>query len=366
VRSIRKHWGTVALLVVVGALITIVARTAIAGPQTAPRPVDVATAARTELPPGQLLDTRLDRPEGDFVGGLGIVEPREPETRLSAAVAGRISAIHVEEGATVEAGALLVELESGPEEAALAAAEADVAVAAATLARSRRGLRVEDLDAVTREAEAASARAELSRGVLERLETAAQRGAATGDEVERARRQADADRASLEAAQARQLGGRSGRREDVLVATAQLRAAEARRDQARAALARLRVVAPVRGQVLEIRNRVGEYVQPSLGESVVVLGDTSALRARIDIDERDVARVRMGAETIVRVDAFPGRDFRGHIVELGRRMGRKVLRTDEPTERIDTKILEVVVELESFDGLIPGLRVMGYVSPAEG
>jgi HlyD family secretion protein len=44
-------------------------------------------------------------------------------------------------------------------------------------------------------------------------------------------------------------------------------------------------------------------------------------------------------------------------------MGRKILRTDEPTERIDTKILETVVELETFDGLLPGVRVMGYVTP---
>ncbi|MBX7195904.1 MAG: efflux RND transporter periplasmic adaptor subunit, partial [Sandaracinaceae bacterium] len=151
---------------------------------------------------------------------------------------------------------------------------------------------------------------------------------------------------------------------DVMVAAAQLRAAEARRDQARAVLERFRIVAPSAGQILEIRNRVGEYVQPSLSDSVVVLGDTSALRARVDVDERDIARVSLGAEALVRVDAFPGRDFRGRVVEVGRRMGRKVLRTDEPTERIDTKILEVVVALEDFDGLLPGVRVMGYVRPS--
>ena len=35
------------------------------------------------------------------------------------------------------------------------------------------------------------------------------------------------------------------------------------------------------------------------------------------------------------------------------------VRTDEPTERIDTKILEVVMELDNAEGLVPGLRVMG-------
>jgi multidrug resistance efflux pump len=258
---------------------------------------------------------------------------------------------------------LLLELESSTEEAQLAAAEADVVVAQATLGRSRRGVRPEELQAITRDADAAEARATLSEGVLERLERAGQSGAATGDEVERARRQAAADRAALEAARARQAGGRMGRREDVLVAMAQLRVAEARRDQARATLERLRIVAPIAGEVLEIRSRVGEYVQPSSSDAVIVLGDTSQLRARIDVDERDIARVALGSEAFVRADAFPGRDVRGRVVEIGRRMGRKVLRTDEPTERIDTKILEVVVELEGFEGLVPGVRVMGYVRP---
>ena len=45
-------------------------------------------------------------------------------------------------------------------------------------------------------------------------------------------------------------------------------------------------------------------------------------------------------------------------------MGRKNVRTDDPTERIDTKILEVVLELDEREGLFPGLRVVGYVDGA--
>jgi HlyD family secretion protein len=42
-------------------------------------------------------------------------------------------------------------------------------------------------------------------------------------------------------------------------------------------------------------------------------------------------------------------------------MGRKNVRTDEPTERLDTKILEVVIDLDDPKGLVPGLRVTSYV-----
>jgi HlyD family secretion protein len=42
-------------------------------------------------------------------------------------------------------------------------------------------------------------------------------------------------------------------------------------------------------------------------------------------------------------------------------MGRKNIRTDDPTERIDTKILEVVIALDPAEGLVPGLRVTSFV-----
>jgi HlyD family secretion protein len=44
-------------------------------------------------------------------------------------------------------------------------------------------------------------------------------------------------------------------------------------------------------------------------------------------------------------------------------MGRKNVRSDDPTERIDTKVLEVVCELDAPDGLVPGLRVTNFIEP---
>ena len=122
--TLKKNAGSLSLIVLVLVLGVVVTRTAIAGPQTTPREADRVAAARTEVPPGQHVDTILERPEGELVGGLGVVEPREPESRLSAAVPGRIARIGVTEGQRVEAGAVLVELESATEEAQLAAAEA--------------------------------------------------------------------------------------------------------------------------------------------------------------------------------------------------------------------------------------------------
>jgi ABC exporter DevB family membrane fusion protein len=366
-KKIFSRWKTVVLVLALVGMFSVVVRTAMAGPSTTPRPTDVAIAAREVQPTGPASDLRINRPEGDWVGGLGVVEPAAPESRLAPAVPGRIARILVQEGQRVEAGALLVELESATEQAALAAAQADVAVAEAELARARAGVRSEDLEALSREAEAARVRAEASAAVAQRLEAAAPGGGVTADELDRAQRQAEADRLTAETAGARRRAGVRGRPVDVRLAEAQLEAAVARRQQAEAQLERLRIVAPVEGEILEVHYRIGEYVQPGGVEPVIVMGDTRTLRARIDVDERDVGRVVEGAQALVTVDAYPERRFEGRVIGIGRRMGRKNVRTDEPTERIDTKILEVVVDLGEVRELIVGQRVMGYLArpPAE-
>jgi len=86
---------------------------------------------------------------------------------------------------------------------------------------------------------------------------------------------------------------------------------------------------------------------------------------RMDVDERDIGRIKLGLAAYAVADAFPGQRFSGKVAEIGRRMGRKNVRTDDPTERIDTKILEVVIDLDEPGKLVPGLRVTSYIEAAK-
>ena len=359
----RFRWFTAVVTpaVTIG-LVAVVARAYVAPPPTDPRPADVEIAARETVPEAGL-DERMAVPEGDFVGGNGVVEPSGREVKVAGDVGGRIVTIAVQEGQFVEAGARLVELEHGVEQAALAAAEAEVAAAQAELDRTLHGNRREDVLAATAEAEAARARAELSAGVLTRLESVIAKGGSTVDELERARKQAEVAAAAARQIEARRDASiRGSRREDIQAARARLVAAQARRDQAAATLASRFVDAPLAGELLQSKFRVGEYYQPGGAEPLVVMGDTRTLHVRVDVDERDVARLELGARAILRVPALPGRDLLGEVVEIGRRMGRKNLRTDDPVERNDTKILEVVVALAEPAGLVVGQRGMVYIA----
>src|SRR5689334_3833020 len=100
--------------------VTVIARTMLGGPPTVPRPADVARAGREEPPPAGAVDMRSSIPEGVSVGGNGLVEPAQPETRVAGAVPGRIARVLVKEGDHVDEGAVLVELDSAVERASLA------------------------------------------------------------------------------------------------------------------------------------------------------------------------------------------------------------------------------------------------------
>jgi len=357
----RRRWIWIPSLAFLGLMAFNVQRMVRAESPTVPRDGDVEDATRVVAAPRDTIDERQPPPPGDTISGPGVVEPAAPETRVGVATSGTVARLQVREGERVEAGAVVAALTTTIEQATLDAAEAEVAAARAQLDRAVRGSRSDDVAAAVADAEAAQARAELSRGVATRVAQAASAGGATADELDRAERQAEVDAGTARAAGARRAAVLAGsRREDVRLARAQVAAAEARHDQAQGELD-LRVVrAPLAGNVLQVKYRVGEYYQAG-GEPLIVIGDLSTLTVRMDVDERDVGRVAVGAAVTLRANAYPGVDFTGRVTTLGLRMGRKNVRTDDPAERNDTKILEVVVALDDPAGLVVGQRVTCYV-----
>ena len=304
---------------------------------------------------------------GPVIGGNGVVEPRGEEIALSSPVAGRIRAVMVRAGDKVASGAPLFSLEDSAQQAAVKVAEAEVALARARLLRVTRGSRSEDVQAAVAEARGAEARAALSRGVEERVARMQAEAAITADELDRAKRQAQADAFAATAARARQTAVVKGsREEDIAEAEAQVALAEGHLEEAVARRDERVVRAPAAAEVLAVRVQAGEYHQPG-GEAPVTLGDTSNLDVRVDVDERDFARVAIGSKVRVIAKAFGDKVFEGEIVELGRRMGRKNVRTDDPVERNAVKILEVRVALGASGtaGLVVGQRVTALIEASE-
>lgn len=140
------------------------------------------------------------------------------------------------------------------------------------------------------------------------------------------------------AAQRRDTVDAAARTDDLEVAEAQVALAEGRLAELRAAYERTFVRSPVDGLVLRIERRVGEMVSENVDTPIVSVGDDSVLRVRTEVDEADIARLKLGQPAYVTPPAYGGRPR----PPIGSMMGRKTIRTEQPAERVDTRVLEVM------------------------
>jgi len=151
------------------------------------------------------------------------------------------------------------------------------------------------------------------------------------------------------------------REEDHARARADVALARAHVAEAEATLDKTMVRSPIDGVVLRRHARVGESVSTQFDSPIVTLADRATVRVRVDVDEADVARVRVGQPAYVTADAFGTRRFNGRVMRVGQMLGKKNVRTDEPSERVDQKVLETLVELEDGSALPLGLRVRAFL-----
>jgi multidrug efflux pump subunit AcrA (membrane-fusion protein) len=347
------HWVLVAigLLLLLSIVFTLARPEPMAPRQAERRAVMEQVGPAPELAPPPPADAA-------WIAGNCIVETLGEERTVAGRAPGRVAIVAVEEGDFVAAGDVLVELAAEAEQAALQAAEAEIEQAQAELSLLEAGTREEEIEAARAEARRARTQAALSQGVYERLEQAADGGGVTEDELERARLQARADRQAAEAADAQLRQAERGPREqEIAEAQARVEAAQARAAQAQAELSARIVEAPIAGEVLEIGRLPGEFYQ--VGEPLVLLGDTRSLRARMEVDERDLAAVELGADARMWI---PDRMVEGAIIEVGHRVRPRQILTEDPGERTDVRVLEVVLDLPGETALVVGQRGVCYAA----
>ena len=356
-----RRWAKPVVLVLAAAVILGLIAWGIirASRATVPREDDRVHAERATQQIGEPPVARLPT-HARWVAGNATIESAGREVGVSPAEPGKLDALHVRIGDRVVTGTVLAQLDHDVQEAELEQAQAVLDEARAQLEATAEGVDPEELEALRAELAAARARSQRARTLFEQAQDLVQQGAAPRDEIDATRRELEAAQAAVTAARARVSEASRGREEDVTAALSRARAASAAVEQAAARLERTRIRAPRDGEILDIEYRVGEFV-PATGTPLLWMGDTSTLHARVEIDERDIAAVALGASAFIIADAFPADRHAGRVIEVGRRLRRREAFSEDPADRVDIYILEVVVELEHGEPLVPGLRVIGYL-----
>lgn len=303
---------------------------------------------------------------GDVVAaGPGRVEPVSEEVRIAAQIGGTLRDVLVDEGDHVSAGQVVARVESAEFAARVAAAEAELRLREAEARRVKNGARDQERRESVAAVQEAEAVLDHNRADLDRLRQLAVEKVISQQELDRGEQAARVARARLDAAKQRaSLVAADAREEDQSRADSEVALARARLAEARATLDKTNIASPIDGVVLRRHRKVGESVSTQFDSPILTVADRSSLRVRVDVDETDVARLAVGQPAYVTADAYGDRRFSGRVIRVGQILGRKNFRTDEPTEKVDSKILETLVELEDGHELPLGLRVQAFVISA--
>jgi membrane fusion protein (multidrug efflux system) len=274
----------------------------------------------------------------------GHVIPIEPK------VGGFVAEVRVDDNAQVKAGDLLVALDDRDYQARLQQADADLAVALATVSSKQR---VGQAEATVNQAEANAQRAHSD---LDRIRPLAAQGIVSPQQLDAAEANVRALDASLAAAQAALAG-----------ADARVAAARAARDQAALQLSYARVMAPASGVVSKRSVEVGQLVQA--GQPLMSVVPLDAIWVTANLKETETANIAVGDPVDITVDAYPGKHFRGHVEGLSPATGAKfsLLPPDNATGNFTKVVQRVPVKVvldqpnDPAHPLRPGMSVVATI-----
>lgn len=196
-------------------------------------------------------------------------------------VSGTISNLYADFNSPVKRGQVVAQIDPAPFQAQVDKARADYRTAQA-------------------EVDKAKAEVEVARLMLSRMKAVRERDLVSQAEVDDAQARHDTAVAQLAAAQAK---------------VAQTRASL---DLAETNLHYSTIRSPVDGVVVERAVDVGQTVAASFQAPVMfkIAADLAKMQVDTHVDEADVGRVKVGQKATFTVDAYPGEEFEGQVVQV--------------------------------------------------
>lgn len=265
--------------------------------------------AKKMPPPGDPPVAPPSKPFASSVAGTGIIEALSENVAIGVPAPGLVTRVDVTVNQAVKAGAALFQLDDRDLRAEVPALDAEVAVAQAQIA-------VEEAQLVKMQAQ------------LDRLE-------------------------ALKKSKAISIEDLDNRRNDVRVADARLAVARATLAQARTArskidalIDRLTVRAPRDGTILQVNIRAGEFAGTAPKAPAMILGDTDKLQVRVDVDEQSATRIRPGSAAKASLKGKPETSFPLEFSRIEPFVIPKTSLTGASTERVDTRVLQVIYSLK--------------------
>ena len=251
-------------------------------------------------------------PYAEAIGARGLVESVDENVRVAPSAAGLIEKVVVAVGDVVKTGDVLFTMDSRDLRAALQTREAGVAVEEARVAEARTVL------------------------------------ADRQDQFDRSAKLREKNVSSVDETRRFQFALQTAQRQ-IERSLADLTLAKAQLNDARVKLDLLTVRAPRDGTVLQVSIRAGEYVAVNATDPSILLGDIRTLQLRADVDESDASRVRKDCSAVAFLKGTQENPIPLEFVRIEPYVLPKRSLTGESTERVDTRVLQIIFKFSTPD-----------------
>jgi len=249
----------------------------------------------------------------DTVAAVGLIEASTENIWVGTPLGGVVEQVFVTAGQTVRRGEPLFALDTRQLRAELAVRERAVGVAQARVRVAE--ARVDDL-----------------QRQLEFVEQVKDKRAISAEESTRRRSAVETARAELDEV-----------RSEITAAESQVRSV-------RVDLDRSVVRAPLDAEVLQVKVRVGEFAPAAAtANPLILLGRSKPLHVRVDVDENEAWRVQQGAPAVGHVRGNADLKAPLQFVRFEPFVVPKRSLTGDSTERVDTRVLQVIYRVERDD-----------------
>jgi HlyD family secretion protein len=265
----------------------------------------------------------------ETVTANGKIQP-EKDIMVSPFISGEVVELTVLEGDMVQKGQLLAKID--PEQY-IAAYE-----------RSEAGLNSQKAAEANSKASLAQAVAENNKNKLDYDRNLAlwKKHVISDSEIERIKSTYDVSKARVDAA-----------RQTLKSAEFQVKSSAASLREAKENLNRTAVYAPQTGTVSKLNVERGERVQGasqfSAGTELMRIANLNNMEVNVEVSENDIVRVHMGDTTLIEVDAYLNRTFKGLVTEIATSANTTGTSADQVTN-FDVKIKIIS---DSYQDLIP-------------
>ena len=262
----------------------------------------------------------------ETVSANGKIQP-EVEVKISSDVSGEIVELYVKEGDQVKKGDLLCKINPLIYESSLNRMQATLNGAKSSVANSK-------------------ARAEQVKANFSNLESAYNRSKKLFDQNAISQSDFDAAKAAYEGAKA----DVKGAEDNVDASEFNVKSTEASLKEASDNLAKTNIYSPVNGTVSKLNKEKGERVVGTAqmeGTEIMRLANLKEMEVSVDVNENDIVRVHNGDTSLIQVDAYMDRKFKGIVTEIANSANT----TGVTAEQVTNFTVKIRILQESYSDL---------------